>query len=348
MDYLQIALNDKEDIVSVFEVSTGIACNCHCPVCGSQLVAKNKDKAPLSKLSPGQRTAYFSHYRGTECTSAPETMIHLLAKAILKETKELKIPRLRNEMDILAESQTIKFYMVEIEKVYEIEGEKIIPDVTLTVKTGKRLFVEFRNTHGVDATKQEKIRRLGVSCIEVDLKGIEPLREGRPNEIDIKWLLTETELFKTWIFNVVEPRLCEQLQRKKEQAQAEAQKKQREREASEKRKIEALEKHVARKEKKIADLKAEYRRKSGFQLCEIYVNRGHWNYEGFGDSRNHKKYWIPEKSLLTCPRTKNESAVAEGCEACDYFEKYENFSQMSTRFVVCKFVNQGEGKWGWL
>lgn len=347
MDYLQIALNDTEDIVSVFDVATGIACNCYCPVCGSRLVAKNKNKAPSSTLSPGQHSAYFSHYSGTECASAPETMIHLLAKAILKKTKELKIPRFQKNQNILAESQTIKFDMVKIEKVYEIDGEKIIPDATLTAKSGKSLFVEFCNTHKVDANKQEKIKRLGVSCIEVDLKGIEPLREGRPNEIDIKWRLTETELFKTWIFNAAEPRLCEQLQRKKEQAQAEALKKQREGEASEKRKLEAQGKHVARKEKKIADLKAEYRRKSGFQLCEIYVNRGHWNYAGFGNRRNNK-YWIPPESLLACSRTKNESAVAEGCEACDYFEKYENFSQMSSRFVVCKFINQEEGKRGWL
>ena len=337
MDYLQLALNDKADIVSVFDVATGIACNCHCPVCGGRLIAKNRDKAPSSTLLQGQRSAHFSHYSGTECASAPETIIHLLAKAILKETKELKIPRLRNGQDMLAESQTIKFDMVEIEKVYEIEGERIVPDVTLTAKSGQLLFVEFRNTHGVDANKQEKIRKLGISCIEVDLKGIDPLRKGRPNETDIKWRLTDTELFKAWIFNAAEQRLCEQLQRKKEQAQAEALKRQRKREDDERKQIEALEKHAERKEKKIADLKAEYR-KRGFQLLEIHFYRGYRNYKGVGDRRNHK-YWIPSESLLTCPRTKNESAHAEGCSACDYFEKYENFSQVSTRFVICKFVN---------
>lgn len=335
MNYLQLALDEKDDIVSIFEVATGLACNCHCPPCGSQLVAKNKGKSPSSELSPWTRSAHFSHYSGVGCASAPETMIHLLAKSILQEAKTLKIPQLRKDRDILAESLTVNFEMVEIEKACKIEDEEIIPDATLTAKTGQSLFVEFRKTHRVDETKQEKIRKIGISCIEVDLAGIEPLHEGRPNTMDVKWLLLEAEVFKTWIFNAAEQRLYEQLLRKKEWTREESLKKQRKREADERKQIQTLERQAARKEKYKVKLKSEYQ-KRGYQLLEIHYYPGHWNYEGVGDRRNHK-YWIPPESLLSCPKTKNISARADGCRACNFFKSYEKFSRLTSRFVGCKF-----------
>jgi len=337
MEYLQLAIDKNGDIASVYQVATGLACNCYCPDCHGQLVAKNKNKPSSSTLWPGQRIAHFSHYSGIECKSAPETMMHLLAKAVLKEIKEFRIPHIQKDDDILAESAVYKFDTVEIEKVREKEDLKIIPDAALTTKNGKTLFIEFHSTHKVDEHKKEQIKRLGISCIEVDLSNIEPLREGSPNMQNIKWLLVDADadIYKTWLFNSEEERLYKNLLRKKEQEQ--------EADRISMQKIKEVERRIKQREdralekleRRKVNLIADYQKK-GYQLLEIKFYRGRWNYEGFGDRRNNK-YYIPGESCVFCPWTRNSGAKSEGCTACDYFVKYEKFPNISSEFVVCKF-----------
>ena len=128
---LQIALDKAGNLVSIYDVKTGIDCDCYCPECKEPLEAKNKNKTSNKTLLPRQKVAHFAHYDGSICLSATETAIHLLAKMVLKETKMLLIPNLFHKEIEIIKARPILFDNVEVEKELESETFKIKPDIIL-------------------------------------------------------------------------------------------------------------------------------------------------------------------------------------------------------------------------
>ena len=197
---LQLALNRSGKIVSVFEVETGLKCNCTCPTCGSALEAKNKDKYSGQELLKGQKVAHFAHHDGSECSSAPETAIHLLAKEVIEKFPKIHLPEITHKGRTLRLAKSIVFDKVEIEKEFSNGNLIIKPDAILTM--GKTLlFVEFYKTHAVDEFKKIKIEKTGISTIEIDLNSIDPVVNGLPNVRAIKDLLQKGVNFKKWVYN---------------------------------------------------------------------------------------------------------------------------------------------------
>jgi hypothetical protein len=152
-------------ILLVDAVDRGLACNCTCPGCGHPLEAHKGDI----------RSPYFSHYRGSECGVGYETALHLMAKEVLAETKQLLLPPLRvypekaiyragtkaHPIWLVKKGMQFTFDKVLVEAVL---GE-IIPDVILEIRS-RRLLVEIKVTHGVDKEKLAKIESLDISAIE--------------------------------------------------------------------------------------------------------------------------------------------------------------------------------------
>lgn len=71
------ALDADNKLVCVDDVQTGKRCNCFCPACKEQLVAKNQGQ---------KRIHHFSHKSGAECAHAIESMLHILAKEKIRES----------------------------------------------------------------------------------------------------------------------------------------------------------------------------------------------------------------------------------------------------------------------
>ena len=76
---------ESERLVHISEIipsESGLRCRCVCPSCGVRLQAKlpktRKDFTPR-----------FAHHRGDECEYAVETALHLKAKEIIEEDKQL-------------------------------------------------------------------------------------------------------------------------------------------------------------------------------------------------------------------------------------------------------------------
>ena len=65
------------NLISIDEVVQGSKCEYFCPVCNSQLIARQGK----------ERVHHFAHYNSSECESYGESMLHLLAKKILEENK---------------------------------------------------------------------------------------------------------------------------------------------------------------------------------------------------------------------------------------------------------------------
>ncbi len=197
---LQIALNQDNQLVGIYDVKTGEKCNCVCPNCGEKLVAKNENKNINEPLKKGQKIAHFAHLSGSDCPGAQETAIHLLAKKVLSETKKFKIPSLFKDNVELSEPMTILFKEVKSEEFIIKDEIKIKPD-SILINDKKQLIIEFYKTHAIDETKKDKIKSLNISCIEINLNYIEPLKNGKLNIDGIKNLFEEDLNSKHWIYN---------------------------------------------------------------------------------------------------------------------------------------------------
>lgn len=165
---LQYALKDNT-LVSVDQVEKGLACNCICPACKSQLVARKGEV----------REHHFAHYKNNSCATGYQTSLHLLAKELISEKKMIKIPPVYCEMftEDKNESNGYSFKKKIISKATELKDIKvtleekengIIPDIIIDYKNHK-LYVEIFVTHKVDDNKKAIVKAKNISMIEIDL-----------------------------------------------------------------------------------------------------------------------------------------------------------------------------------
>lgn len=181
----------KDDkLIPIDGVESGLKCGCICPYCKVKLIARK-----------GQiKIHHFAHDRGADCGKAYETALHLLAKEIIKESKTIILPECYPSKNYYADSKfkhpqrVINFSDVELEKLIEQDEITIKPDA-LCISNDIELLVEFAVTHFVDYDKLNKIRKLNMNCIEVDISSIE-LNKGKL----IKAIENVVEN-KKWVYN---------------------------------------------------------------------------------------------------------------------------------------------------
>ncbi|UTW59528.1 hypothetical protein KFE96_04275 [Kordiimonas sp. SCSIO 12603] len=150
--------SDTKQLIHIQNAARGLACNCICPKCNSQLVAKKGAKT----------THHFAHHSTEECEGSWETALHLYAKQLLMNAQEVTIPqilikRTRRADVLIQDAQVYKFEGLILEKSYT----HFQPDASITEP--HQLFVEFAVTHFSEPEKIVKLKDYGVSTIEVDL-----------------------------------------------------------------------------------------------------------------------------------------------------------------------------------
>lgn len=146
-------------MVSVDQVESGRACECVCPECHSELVARKGKK----------NVWHFAHYSLSDCKSALETSIHLMAKDILSRAQTFRIPSIKIEHPqtkktiVIKEATDITIDRVIVEK----KLNEIRPDIVIVSK-GRKMLVEIFVTHKVSPEKLKKVREYGHACLEID------------------------------------------------------------------------------------------------------------------------------------------------------------------------------------
>ncbi|MBI5774692.1 MAG: hypothetical protein HZA89_13230 [Verrucomicrobia bacterium] len=159
---LRFGIKD-EMLVHISEAQRGLACACVCPRCKEPLIAR---KGTIT-------VHHFAHHKGAECAKAVETALHLASKQILAERREITLPAVQIEFHSYRAPIPISaeriFHLDEVRA--EHHTEDIVPDI-LAYSGGVPLMIEIRVTHEVDKIKLAKIRRLGISAIEIDLSSI--------------------------------------------------------------------------------------------------------------------------------------------------------------------------------
>jgi len=211
---LRYGLTDANKIICISELSkenrekNG---DFYCPNCKSPLVAKMGNK--------NQR--HFAH-KNADCnnSSANETALHMLAKEILVANMKITIPAYEisgEEYYTMAEGpfyddlgydvygellDNFKYSDALEIKFDEVISEKkigeIVPDILLMVGK-KQLIIEIAVTHFVDDEKLDRIKKLNISAIEINLSAIKN-KELKREEIE-NLIITDVK-YKTWLHNI--------------------------------------------------------------------------------------------------------------------------------------------------
>ena len=140
----------------------GLKCGMNCVGCGSPLVARFRRKSKTFK-------PHFAHHGSTNCNMTEESLLHIYAKQVIFEEKFIWVPEVEVEhgrfSETVVRAQHLPFDTVELEKGYG----GFIPDVTGIIQDIP-VFIEILVTHEVDSDKLDKIKKAGVSTIEINLE----------------------------------------------------------------------------------------------------------------------------------------------------------------------------------
>jgi hypothetical protein len=222
---LPYGLRDGQ-LIHIGDAINGLACDCQCPGCGAQLVAKNG--------AANQKVAHFAHHKSAECSTGLQTALHLAAKDIIAGHKQLRLPGASGHFSFtenfwasfdfdarryadnlfssvgyvesygylpsdytLASRYHLPSQVIALnEVVLEKRTGDIIPDIMVRVGE-KWLLVEVAVTHFVDAEKLARIKALGVPALEIDLSNIR--RDLSLPELEE--LIVGGEKGKKWLHN---------------------------------------------------------------------------------------------------------------------------------------------------
>ncbi len=157
-------------------------CYCYCPSCYARLVAR---KGEL-------KGAHFAHYNAEDFSWGAETDLHLLAKEILSEVKQITLPPYRYLTHQIFPKTTIDIDPVVVEQ----KLGAVKPDILL-VKEGRELMVEIAVTHNINCEKQLKTREMGIAIVEVNLSTC----SRTPNKAELCAILLNSDTDKKWIYN---------------------------------------------------------------------------------------------------------------------------------------------------
>ena len=175
---------EKDDILChISSAENGLKCNCTCPSCGERLVAVNR-------IRKGKARPHFRHYSNINCDHITyrETIVHLLAKEIIKEKGFIVLPKISyylntnyasymTSIDPEIKLDSLPLYIEQNIETYDLyfdsiriekKKHKIKPDIQV-FKNGTLLIIEIAYSHFVDPDKLKKIKDDHLNAIEIDL-----------------------------------------------------------------------------------------------------------------------------------------------------------------------------------
>lgn len=186
---LTYGLDSNERLVHVDDVPSGLACNCVCPECGAQLIARKGEK----------RQNHFAHANGADCAGARMTALHMLAQQIIQDERKIRTPWFKDYYE--DPSKLIYFESVLLEQRIEKTEINRRPDCIGIIKNGDKqyeVWIEVKVKHAIDEDKKNDIIQLGAICMEIDLSN---LLTERYTEEAIRKALFDKFDNKEWINN---------------------------------------------------------------------------------------------------------------------------------------------------
>lgn len=180
----------KDTLLHINVVPNGLGCDCVCPHCKHDLIARN---------GGSKKTHHFAHASGADCGGARMTALHMLAQKILERDKKVMLPNYEGEYHQVS-TEGVEFDEIRLEQTYTIQDKHFRPDC-VGVKYDKNnnphpLWIEIYVTHEVDTEKQNAIREAAKACIEIDLSD---MLDTDYTEESIAQRLQNQKEDRTWI-----------------------------------------------------------------------------------------------------------------------------------------------------
>lgn len=152
----------KSELLYVDNVPNGLGCDCVCPHCHHELMAKN---------GGSKNTHHFAHASGADCGGARMTALHMMAQNVLMREKKVMLPDYNGEyyQEVI---NGVDFDEVLLEQSHNLQDTNLRPDCVGIKRVGgneHHLWIEICVTHEVDEQKQKHIRDARIACIEIDL-----------------------------------------------------------------------------------------------------------------------------------------------------------------------------------
>lgn len=187
-------------VVTIDEVEErGLACNCICPECGENLIARKGE----------HNIHHFSHKVNSNCAYGYQSSLHLMAKDIINNTDYVYLPELTLRYPNIIRCSNLKVISYETITVLEAQEfrdfevqlehkiDSIIPDVVLYNRNKKPLILEIFVTHSIDEVKENKIKELDVPVIEIDLSKVDRYL----TRDELKQIIIELDDRKYWVYS---------------------------------------------------------------------------------------------------------------------------------------------------
>jgi len=194
---LPFGLNENNIIVHIADIESGDKCNLVCPSC----------KSPLIAVKGNKKQHHFRHKNFRECKGGLESAIHLAAKQMIMEKKQITLPKyvltvsardskgLKHTEDkiFLPDTKIIYFDSVQDEK--DLHGMRA--DI-LASKGSNLMMIEIYYRHKVDDQKIEKIKNANISAIEINLSYLMP---ENVKDLEAFWLYINDSKHVQWLHN---------------------------------------------------------------------------------------------------------------------------------------------------
>ncbi|GFE79237.1 hypothetical protein GCM10011487_12370 [Steroidobacter agaridevorans] len=198
--YIGYCLNESDELVHIDSVPRGKACGCRCVSCAEPLIARKGDI----------RVHHFAHAQQNQCTGALETLLHLLAKEILRTASVLALPDYTWRRE-----QSLGDRLIHLEQAIVAGGrarlsqvlieprtfEGIIPDVVFATQardgSARTILLEVTVSHPVDAEKLKRLRALNLPALELTLKPA----HARLTRAELEKRILQGSAGKRWLFH---------------------------------------------------------------------------------------------------------------------------------------------------
>lgn len=192
-------------IIHISEISPeqrGLNCQCVCPGCGMPLVAR---------LGTQKQKHFAHHNAGCDTASAQQTALHMLAKEIIEQERQLLFPGISVTRDQTSfGSFEYQFYHLPLVLPYkkpklvtcdavvlEKKLSDIVPDILVQI-AGRTCLVEIAVTHFVDDEKRNKVESIGLPLMEINLSSLSDAAFDREA---VRTAVLWQEDNRSWIYN---------------------------------------------------------------------------------------------------------------------------------------------------
>jgi competence protein CoiA len=188
-------LDQSNRLVSVSEVSRGLACRCRCVVCAEPLIARQGTV----------REHHFAHASEREPCDAPhESLLHLYAKRVISEAGGLTVP-LTNAVSEALRLEKSDQRAADL-RLASVEQEKTLaelrPDLLAVTAEGVSLAIEIAYTSFCDRFKVAQFAKLELPAVEIDLRAFTP---DAFDPIAVKAAVLGNPGCKSWLWPTNEP-----------------------------------------------------------------------------------------------------------------------------------------------